>query len=347
MAGLRQFQLLLHGRARVLLGPQLDQRRGHPPPQGRRPVDAGVARGAERHQPGGRVAARAPVMDNHTTGGSAPPAGKAVPREHLFALPSKTAPGVAPAPVAGPAETARGGPWGAARAEQAPLAGPVGQPGRARQAGGHRKRLYPTIDIIGSNPAFDTAQLCDNIEREPDVAMPAEPQWLLRLPEIIEELAALSAPVIDRSVIERVFRVRRRRAIHLLGWFDGYQAGRTFLVERDSLLRQLRNLAAGERFTFEKRRHEKLTDSLERIRSERQAARIAVPVLAAPNPGAAVAGLPPGVQLRRGCLTVDFDGVQELLGKLYQIAQAAAADFSGFEAAASGGTQPAGDRTLT
>src|SRR5512147_1668749 len=108
--------------------------------------------------------------------------------------------------------------------------------------------------------------------------MPAEPQWLLRLPEIIEELAALDAPVVDRSVIERAFRVRRRRAIYLLGRFGGYQVGRTFLVRREVLLDHLRRVAAGEEFHYEKRRHEKLAEQLDRIRKDRQAARVVVPV---------------------------------------------------------------------
>jgi hypothetical protein len=166
--------------------------------------------------------------------------------------------------------------------------------------------------------------------------MPAEPQWLLRIPEIIDELSALPAPVIDRSVIERVFGVKRRRAIHLLGSFGGYQVGRTFLVEREALLRQLREIAAGERFRYEKRRHEKLAEGLERVRKHREAARVRFPAPAPPGP-AMPAGLPPGVSLERGRLTIEFGSVQELLGKLYGIAQSAAEDFSGFEAAAGGG----------
>ena len=163
--------------------------------------------------------------------------------------------------------------------------------------------------------------------------MPAEPQWLLRLPAIIEEISALDAPVVDRSVIERVFGVRRRRAIHLLGCFGGYQVGRTFVVPRDAMVAQLRIMAAGERFQLEKRRYEKLAEGLERLRKDQRASQIAVPV---PEPAAVPAGLPPGVTLQAGRLTVDFVGVQELLGKLYGVARAAAEDFSAFEAVAGG-----------
>src|ERR1039458_5601050 len=45
--------------------------------------------------------------------------------------------------------------------------------------------------------------------------MPAKAQWLLRVPEILAELAALDVPVLDRAVCERLFRLRRRRTIDL------------------------------------------------------------------------------------------------------------------------------------
>jgi hypothetical protein len=62
--------------------------------------------------------------------------------------------------------------------------------------------------------------------------MPIKKTWLLRLPEIRAELTAMEVPVVDRAVFERVFGVRRRRAIQLLHHFGGFQAGRTFLVDR-------------------------------------------------------------------------------------------------------------------
>ena len=89
--------------------------------------------------------------------------------------------------------------------------------------------------------------------------MPAEPQWLLHLPEIIAEISALEAPVVDRAVLERVFRVRRRRAIEMMGAFDGYQVGRTFVVDRPKLLLALEQMRQSGRFDFERQRKENLT----------------------------------------------------------------------------------------
>jgi hypothetical protein len=165
--------------------------------------------------------------------------------------------------------------------------------------------------------------------------MPAQPQWLLRLPQILEDFSALPAPIVDRALIERIFAVRRRRAIELLGAFGGYQVGRTFVVERDVLLEHLRGIAAGERFHFEKRRHEKLASQLARIHQDRAAARVKIP--ASPEPSPLPGLLPPGVRLEPGRLTIEFQQVEDLLGKLYGIAQTAARDFHSFAAAAGSG----------
>jgi len=62
--------------------------------------------------------------------------------------------------------------------------------------------------------------------------MPAKALWLLQIPEIVSLLETFDVPVVDRAIIERLFGLRRRQAIELLHRFGGYQAGRTFLVDR-------------------------------------------------------------------------------------------------------------------
>ena len=102
--------------------------------------------------------------------------------------------------------------------------------------------------------------------------MPTKKTWLLRLTQIREELTAMDTPVIDRAVFERLFGVRRRRAIQLMHYFDGYQAGRTFLMDRLALLRQLEPLEASAEFALEQRRRQRLVESLEKVRRSRAGA---------------------------------------------------------------------------
>jgi hypothetical protein len=90
--------------------------------------------------------------------------------------------------------------------------------------------------------------------------MPAKAQWLLRVPEILEELRALDVPVVDRAVCERLFRLRRRRAIDLIHFFGGYQAGRTFLIDRPKLVAQLEQIRDSPDFKMEWRRKDRLAE---------------------------------------------------------------------------------------
>ena len=164
--------------------------------------------------------------------------------------------------------------------------------------------------------------------------MPARPQWLLRTPLIIEEIAALDLPVIDRAVIERTFGVHRRRAVQLMAAFGGYRAGNTFLIERQRLLEHLEKIASSGEFCFEERRRERLTESLDRARQRRRAAAISIPI-ARTAARETLDHLPAGITLAPGLLQIEFEKSLELLEKLFGLAQAISNNFEQFEVLAS------------
>ena len=165
--------------------------------------------------------------------------------------------------------------------------------------------------------------------------MAARRSWLLRLPEIRQELTAVDAPVLDRPAFERLFHIRRRRAIQLMHFFGGYQSSQAFLIDRAVLLQQVEALEAGTEFAIEQARKQRLIDSIEKVRKQRAAAAVRIPVLS-DAAGHSVASLPEGIRLEAGSLRVDFDGAEDLLGKLFSVAQAAADDFEVFRAAVDG-----------
>jgi hypothetical protein len=162
--------------------------------------------------------------------------------------------------------------------------------------------------------------------------MPAQPQWLTRIPEILAELESLHTPVVDRAIIERTFQVRRRRAAQLLSSFGGYQTGRAYLIERAQLIEQLRAIAQSGAFLFQVRRRERLAEALEATRRYRRAAAVVIPTPPAASAEAEL--LPAGVTLSPGVLQIEFAQPLELLEKLFQLAQTIAADFERFEGAA-------------
>ena len=166
--------------------------------------------------------------------------------------------------------------------------------------------------------------------------MPAKPEWLLRLPEIRAELEHLDMPIVDRAGVERLFGLRRRRAIELMHEFGGYQTGRTFLLDRVRLLEALQSLESREDYAAEKRRRERLRDVVEASREHLILTRVRIPVhAAAMRPS--LDRLAPGVILLPGMLSIEFRHPIELLEKLYGLAQAISHDFERFEELLPGG----------
>ena len=165
--------------------------------------------------------------------------------------------------------------------------------------------------------------------------MAAKPRWWQHIPEIRRMLADVRLPVIDRAAVERLFGLRRRQAIELLNRLGGYQAGRTFVIGREQLIAQLDAITAGGEFRQEAGRRERLAASIEKIQRTRQSEAVRIPV-AAEVFGGSMRTLAPGVELRPGRLEIEFSGPEDLLRKLFGLAQAVANDYAGFEHLAGG-----------
>lgn len=75
----------------MLLAPEFDQRRGEPPPNRQEPVDAGVAGGTQRDQPGRIVDTGTPVMNMQAAGRPADTASP-IALENAFPIAGKVRP---------------------------------------------------------------------------------------------------------------------------------------------------------------------------------------------------------------------------------------------------------------
>ena len=158
--------------------------------------------------------------------------------------------------------------------------------------------------------------------------MPAQSSWILQLPRIRKLLEALDVPVIDRASVEKIFGVKRRRAIQLMHAFGGYQAGRTFLVERSKVLRWLKSFDANHE--WELARRTKLVSEIEREKKLLPSRRIRIAT--APDVlDRTLADLPPGIHLQPGQLLIEFHGTEDLLRHLFELSQAIVNDYSKFE----------------
>lgn len=165
--------------------------------------------------------------------------------------------------------------------------------------------------------------------------MPAKAQWLLHVAEIRDLLEQFDFPVIDRSMIEKLFGLRRRRAIELMHRFGGFQSGRTFLIDRQRLIHELKSIEEGAEFRQESRRRQRLAVRLEKLRRTRAAESVKIPV--SPDAHSSrMSSLGPGVELKQGSLQITFTGAEDLLSKLFVLGQAAANDYDRFLAVTEG-----------
>jgi len=165
--------------------------------------------------------------------------------------------------------------------------------------------------------------------------MPAKPRWWRHIPEIRKMLEDARLPVIDRASVERLFGLERRQAIELMHRFGGYLAGRTFLIGREQLIEALDAIAASGEYQQEAARREQLVASVDAVRRTRQTEAIRIPVSREVF-DARLKSLGPGVELRAGRLAIEFAGPEDLLRKLFALAQAVANDYAAFEEAATG-----------
>ena len=69
--------------------------------------------------------------------------------------------------------------------------------------------------------------------------MPKPSDWTPLIPDALQQLRAMRAKVVDRAALQQLFKIHRRTAIRLMHQLGGEQAGKTFLVDREHLIREL------------------------------------------------------------------------------------------------------------
>src|SRR5688572_4558741 len=152
------------------------------------------------------------------------------------------------------------------------------------------------------------------------LTMPDKPTWYGHLGEAIDQLRALPYPWVDRPTLERVLRVRRRRAQQILQPCVRHQLGTNGVADREELIAHLRHLAAGDPAQYERQRRQRFALTMEQLNT----AWTEQPKTLLEAPTAVVnqelTDLPRGVTLRPGEITVRFSTPVEALEKLLAIA---------------------------
>ena len=146
--------------------------------------------------------------------------------------------------------------------------------------------------------------------------MPDQPTWIHRLPEILAWLESSDAPpFLHRGLIEGIFGLRRRQSLRLMEKAGGYQAGRTYLIDRQQLAQFLRarDSAGVEQASQRKIR---LSDAVDESRRQVEARRVRVRIDPGPQPA-----LPPGIEtLGPDRIQIRFFGAEDLISKVAALA---------------------------
>ena len=161
--------------------------------------------------------------------------------------------------------------------------------------------------------------------------MPDKPTWYGRLETIVTEIDRLPWPWIDRQAVESLLGVRRRRAQQILRPCISRQIGANGVADKAEFIAYLRRLANGQAAHYERRRREKLAATLTQLNhSWVQQPKVLVE---APDAivNAGLTGLPEGVSIRPGEITVHFATPTEALEKLLALAMAIGNDMKSFE----------------
>jgi hypothetical protein len=164
--------------------------------------------------------------------------------------------------------------------------------------------------------------------------MPDKPLWLDRLSEAVRQLEQQDQPWVDRTTLESLLAIGRRRAQQLLAPI-AQRVGTSLVAERSQLIAHLRGIAAGEVAYYEKKRRQQFCARIDGFRLEW----IEAPPTLVEMSNAQVRrielkdfeGLPEGVELAAGSIVVRFSDPEEALQKLMALAMAISQNRHGFD----------------
>lgn len=94
-------------------------------------------------------------------------------------------------------------------------------------------------------------------------ALPDKPLWYDRLPEAEAQLATMPSPWVDRSTLESVLGIGRRRAQQILQPLVRHTIGKNGLAPKEEVVAYLRQLALGDAANYERKRRKRLASLIQ------------------------------------------------------------------------------------
>ena len=98
--------------------------------------------------------------------------------------------------------------------------------------------------------------------------MPSQPAWFQRLDKILSALRSIESTRLDRLAVEKLFRVRQRRARQIMAGLEGLRVGNAAAMSREALIACLEQTAVSGVFQWEGNRRACVVEDLDLVRRQ-------------------------------------------------------------------------------
>ena len=152
--------------------------------------------------------------------------------------------------------------------------------------------------------------------------MPDNPTYIHKLAGILAEARTPKPiPFFRRRDIEALFGLKKRQAVNLMHRIGAVRVSRELAIEQRDLVRWLERMISDPSVSIEQRRHDVVIDRIVEWKAETAARAIKIVLPDRPS-----VGLPDGISLQPGLLTVSFASEQQLLERLFLLARVLATE---------------------
>jgi hypothetical protein len=148
--------------------------------------------------------------------------------------------------------------------------------------------------------------------------------WIPLVPAALTALRQMTAPVVDRTTLETLLKIQRRTAIRLLHQLGGQQLGKTLLIPREQLIRELEAYLPRDAEELPARTPSQIR------RLHREAESFRFPDVRGVE-RRTVDELPAAVQLGLGRLTIEVADLRDLCAQLWVLLETCKDDWEGVE----------------
>lgn len=156
--------------------------------------------------------------------------------------------------------------------------------------------------------------------------MPDRPAWADRIPEALDALSVAEAQFLGRQQVEALLGVRSRRAQIIMSVVGTTPLGKSVVIEKQMFVEYLKSVGGEELTQAEKRRRRECAVRLAKLRKEwleNPPCLIEMPLEEArAYDQQGFAGLPEGVELGPGLITIRCSGAEDAKKKLLALALA-------------------------